>query len=133
MTFMKTAATSILALGMTVGGAFAEGISTHVLDLGRGIGGSGVPVTLEQSQSDGWTQVASAITAENGRVDAFDVDAEEGIYRLTFDLQGYDGFEGGEPPFFPQIVVPFKIDDASAHYHVPIVLSPYGYSTYRGN
>lgn len=125
--------TATTALILAAAAAQAEGISTHVLDLARGVGGEGVPVTLSIWQDDAWAQVGSGTTQENGRVEGFDTEVEEGTYRLTFDLDGYEGFEDGEPPFFPQIDIQFEVDDASEHYHVPIVLSPYGYSTYRGN
>lgn len=130
---LKPALSLAAAIVVAATTAPAEGISTHVLDLARGIGGEGIPVTLEMRSEDGWNAVGEGTTAENGRVEAFGADVEGGVYRLTFDLQGYDGFEGGEPPFFPEIAVEFRVVDASEHYHVPIVLSPYGYSTYRGN
>lgn len=130
---MKRILTTTAALILTAAAAQAEGISTHVLDLARGVGGQGVPVVLERADGDGWTEVGTGTTQDNGRVEDFGGDIEEGVHRLTFGLQGYEGFENGEPPFFPQITVQFDVDDAAQHYHVPIVMSPYGYSTYRGN
>lgn len=113
--------------------AHAETISTHILDLARGVGGADVPVTLEQKTPTGeWQQRAVARTDANGRVKAFDgVEAEAGTYRLSFDMTGYHGAETA--PFFPQIDVTFQIDNPDQHYHVPVVVSPFGYSTYRGN
>ncbi|PRY95765.1 5-hydroxyisourate hydrolase [Hasllibacter halocynthiae] len=114
--------------------AIAEGISTHVLDVTNGVGAGGVPVTLEMEGPDGWTEVASATTEDNGRANGLvEGEADEGLYRLTFDMTGYDGFSDVDPLFFPEISVSFRVDDGSQHYHVPIVVSPYNYSTYRGN
>lgn len=122
------------ALTLSASAAFAESISTHVLDLARGVGGKDVPVTLEIKQADGsWRQVAKARTDENGRVRSFadGVQAQAATYKLTFDMSGYGAT--GEAVFFPQIDVVFRVSDPSIHYHVPVVVSPFGYSTYRGN
>lgn len=136
-----------LVLVASATGAAAQDLSTHVLDLARGVGGAGVPVTLEAETPGGWALVGRATTAESGRVESFPrvEDAPEadgpGLYRLTFDLRGYwDGVDlgGAEPsgpplPFFPEVAVVFRVADPEAHTHVPVVVSPYGYSTYRGN
>jgi 5-hydroxyisourate hydrolase len=122
------------ALTLSATAALAEGISTHVLDLARGVGGKDVPVTLEIKSADGsWRQVAKARTDENGRVRSFgdDVQAEAATYKLTFDISGYG--ETGATAFFPEIDVVFRVSDPTVHYHVPVVVSPFGYSTYRGN
>ena len=114
--------------------AFAEGISTHVLDLSSGVGGKNVPVTLEMKNEKGdWTQVAQAITDNNGRVKSFgdSFKVRIGNYKLIFDMTKYSG--GKTNPFFPEISVVFNVSDKALHYHVPVVVSPYGYSTYRGN
>lgn len=114
--------------------AHAETISTHVLDLVRGEGGAGLPVTLSRQQADGaWTLLASAVTDDNGRVRAFgdNLQAEAGLYRLSFDMS--DMSKPTHSAFFPEIDIVFRVADPSRHVHVPIVLSPYGYSTYRGN
>lgn len=122
------------ALTLSATAALAEGISTHVLDLARGVGGKDVPVTLEIKSADGsWRQVAKARTDENGRVRSFgdDVQAEAATYKLTFDMSGYG--ETGATVFLPEIDVVFRVSDPTVHYHVPVVVSPFGYSTYRGN
>ncbi|KQT33014.1 5-hydroxyisourate hydrolase [Sphingomonas sp. Leaf412] len=114
--------------------ALSADISTHVLDLARGVGGSGVPVTLSRRDKDGrWTEVARGRTDADGRVRSFGPGASFGPadYRLHFDLSGYP--DSKAMPFFPEIDLTFRVGDAAAHYHVPVVLSPYGYSTYRGN
>ena len=111
----------------------AETISTHVLDLVRGQGGSDLPVTLSRKQADGsWKQVSSARTDANGRVRAFDgVQTEAGLYKLVFDVS--DSGKLTSSAFFPEIDIVFRVADPNVHYHVPVVLSPYGFSTYRGN
>lgn len=124
----------IAAAAIITGSAgFAETISTHILDLAQGVGGSDVPVVLAMKQQDGsWMDLATARTDENGRVRAFDgVEAEAATYRLSFDMSAYG--EQQAEPFFPEIDVIFQINDPSQHYHVPVVVSPFGYSTYRGN
>ncbi len=111
----------------------AEDISTHVLDISNGVGASGIPVTLEREMDGDWSEVGSAQTQDNGRVEEFGIDVEPGAYRLTFDLSGYDGFSGRDDTFFPEIVVDFEVHDAERHHHVPVVVSGFGYSTYLGN
>lgn len=114
--------------------AAAADISTHVLDLARGVGGTNVPVTLSRRAPDGtWRRVAEARTDADGRVRHFDAKAafEPGIYRLDFDMTRYP--DAAAQPFFPEITLTFRVIDATAHYHVPVVVSPFGYSTYRGN
>jgi len=113
--------------------AAAAGVSTHVLDVARGIGGAGVPVVLEMRAAAGeWTRLASAVTDQDGRVRTFAGAGQvaPGIYRLRFDMARYPA--AGAEPFFPEIDIVFRVADA-AHYHVPVVVSPFSYSTYRGN
>lgn len=126
--------TTILLSGLTSFSALANGISTHVLDLASGVGGKSVPVILELKNKEGkWTKIASGETDENGRIKSFgpSVKSSKGIYRLNFDMTKYPGSKVS--PFFPEINVVFQIEDEKLHYHVPVVVSPYGYSTYRGN
>lgn len=114
--------------------AMAAGISTHVLDLVRGEGGKNLPVTLSIKEQDGmWRRIASAQTDENGRVRSFGdtLRIEPGLYKLTFDMS--DESKPTHSSFFPEIDIVFRVTDPSLHFHVPVVLSPYGYSTYRGN
>ena len=88
---------------------------------------------------DGPTAIVAAITNEDGRCDApllADDAMQTGIYELTFHAGDYfraAGVEGGEPTFLGAVPVRFGIADANAHYHVPLLVSPYGYSTYRGS
>lgn len=112
----------------------AAEISTHVLDLARGIGGQDIQVVLLNKSSGGaWVEVGRAHTDANGRVRSFGNSARfaVGTYKLTFDMSGYP--DPRSAPFFPEINLVFQVSDANAHYHVPVVVSPYGYSTYRGN
>ncbi|GHD03711.1 hydroxyisourate hydrolase [Novosphingobium pokkalii] len=113
--------------------ATAAEISTHVLDLARGVGGPDVPVTLMKRDASGqWATVGQARTDANGRVRSFGTASfAPGTYRLTFDMTHYP--DASAKPFFPEIAIAFAVTDDGAHYHVPLVLSPYGYSTYRGN
>lgn len=123
---------SLLAVMATP--ANAAEISTHILDLARGVGGQDVPVTLSKRSADGqWTRLGSARTDSNGRVRSFGDTSSftAGDYRLEFDMSAYPN--SAATPFFPEIAVTFRVQDASSHYHVPVVVSPYGYSTYRGN
>ena len=106
-------------------------ISTHVLDVSRGRPASGVSVTLERLADD-WQATASASTDGDGRVRELVTGAMlPGTYRLTFDTRTYFDRTSTES-FYPSITVAFEVKDASQHYHVPLLLSPYGYSTYRG-
>jgi 5-hydroxyisourate hydrolase len=105
-------------------------ISTHVLDTARGRPAAGVAVTLSRRDADGpWSEVASAVTDADGRVKEFSVgQIKPGAYRLEFDTQAY--FDAAA--FYPEVSIVFTITDAGAHHHVPLLLAPFGYSTYRG-
>lgn len=123
-----------IALGLIAVPTTAAEISTHVLDLAEGVGGANVPVTLSKRDAAGtWVQVGTARTDQNGRVRSFgpDADFDAGVYRLQFDMTAYPNAEA--KPFFPEIAVTFSVTDKAGHYHVPVVVSPFGYSTYRGN
>jgi 5-hydroxyisourate hydrolase len=111
-------------------------ITTHILDVSRGKPASGVPVILEYS-ADGtvWEELSRAVTNEDGRVmDLVPTGADKGtgIYRLTFDTALYFSAQD-RATFYPEVIVTFTIIDAAEHYHVPLLLSPFGYSTYRGS
>lgn len=111
-------------------------ITTHILDISTGRPAAGVPVTLEfKSQSKGWEQVGSGETDNDGRIaDLLDVKTPfvPGHYRITFDTGIY--FAGQETEaFYPHVTVIFTVRNADQHYHVPLLLSPFGYSTYRGS
>jgi 5-hydroxyisourate hydrolase len=105
-------------------------ISTHVLDSARGQPASGVGVRLESA--DG-TEVAAGRTDADGRIGNLGpAELVAGAYRLVFDTGGYFAVTG-QPVFYPEVVVSFAIGDPFEHYHVPLLLAPYAYSTYRGS
>jgi 5-hydroxyisourate hydrolase len=113
-----------------------SGISTHVLDTARGRPAAGLAVTLEIRGPDGgWHRLATAATDAGGRVARLLPDGrplEAATYRIAFDTGGW--FESrGEVGFYPEATVVFAIRDPEQHHHVPLLLSPYGYSTYRGS
>lgn len=110
-------------------------LSSHILDIDAGVPASGVKITLEKMNPDStWSFVDQKTTDENGRVKDFleeGTDDSNGIYRLTYHVKPYFERKGIET-FYPFIEVAFEIS-GDKHYHVPITLSPFGYSTYRGN
>ncbi len=101
-------------------------VSTHVLDAVRGGPAAGVGVRLERA--DG-TLLAAGVTDRDGRVVDFAGAVEPGIYRLRFDTETYLRVD----TFYPEVIVTFRIREAAAHHHVPLLLSPFAYSTYRGS
>ncbi len=109
------------------------GITTHVLDLTQGAPAAGVVVTLEQASATGWTVLARATTDADGRVrDAFASVPAPGRYRLTFATGAWFAARG-VTSFHPEVNVVFDVLDGQPHHHVPLLLSPFGYSTYRGS
>ncbi|WP_394224694.1 hydroxyisourate hydrolase [Paracoccus marcusii] len=90
-----------------------------------------IPVTLEMKEGDTWTEIGTSTTGENGRVEGFDIETEVATYRLAFDLSNYADL--GQTPFFPEIDIIFQVQDADREHHVPVLVSPFGYSTYLGN
>jgi len=111
-------------------------ISTHILDVARGAPAGGVAVGLAaQNTDETWNELSHAWTDEDGRVKPFFLVGEPlqvGTYRLVFETEPY--YSGLDmETFFPQVTIVFKVDDAAQHYHVPLLISPYGYSTYRGS
>jgi len=108
-------------------------ITTHVLDTSRGQPASGVPVSLEvRSEGGEWRLVGRASTDQDGRATLVETPIGKGIYRLTFDTDAYFRAWNVEG-FYPEVQVVFEIRELSQHHHVPLLLSPYGYSTYRGS
>jgi len=100
------------------------GITTHVLDTAKGRPAQGIAISLEILRRD-WEIVGRGITDADGRLRTLTegVPLERASYRLTFKTEG----------FFPEVVITFRVDDPAQHYHVPLLLSPFGYSTYRGS
>jgi 5-hydroxyisourate hydrolase len=105
------------------------GISTHVLDTARGRPAAGVPVLLSAAHGEGWEPVADGVTDADGRLAGLATDPSPGIYRLRFDVAAYLG----DDAFFPEVSIVFRIAEHGDHHHVPLLLSPFGYSTYRGS
>jgi 5-hydroxyisourate hydrolase len=110
-------------------------ITSHVLDTAHGRPAAGVRIVLELLHADGWLQLGSADTDADGRARALlpaDLALTPGVYRLTFETAPY--FAALRvPTFYPYVVVIVQIDSAQAHYHVPLLISPFGYTTYRGS
>jgi 5-hydroxyisourate hydrolase len=108
-------------------------ITTHVLDTSRGCPASGVPVVLERAVDSGWQEVGRGTTDADGRAnDLLSTPPEAGRYRLTFDTGAY--FQAiGDAGFYPEVPVTFVVGAGEEHYHVPLLLSRFGYSTYRGS
>jgi 5-hydroxyisourate hydrolase len=109
-------------------------ITTHVLDTSRGKPASGILVTLERRAGDGtWVPVGHGETDADGRLQSLTSGAvENGTYRLTFDTGTYFR-ERHVETFFPEAIIVFSVSDGAQHYHVPLLLNPWGYSTYRGS
>jgi 5-hydroxyisourate hydrolase len=103
-------------------------LSTHVLDTGLGEPAPGIPVRLEVAHDGGWVALAEGVTDADGRLRDWvsDDDWHAGTYRLTFAT-------AARSVFFPEVSVVFFVAEPSRHHHVPLLLSPYGYTTYRGS
>jgi 5-hydroxyisourate hydrolase len=108
-------------------------ISTHVLDTARGRPAAGLAVTLSHRAGNGaWSVVGKGATDDDGRIaDLASGRVEAGEYRLEFATAAYFK-SAGTKAFYPEVSVAFIVTDAGAHHHVPLLLSPFGYSTYRG-
>ena len=110
-------------------------ISTHVLDTSIGRPASGVDVRLQRQEGDAWVDVGGGTTDEDGRVTtlvAANAHLGAGLYRLTFGAGAYFDRRGVHS-FYGDITIEFIVRDGGAHYHVPLLVSPFGYSTYRGS
>ena len=126
-------------LSLSISFAYAQApiyrLSSHILDISTGLPAQNVEVKLEKLNETTkiWTSIDQQKTDQNGRISNFleETKTEKGIYRLNFLIADYFKNKKTES-FYPFIEVVFQIKD-NKHYHVPITLSPYGYSTYRGN
>jgi 5-hydroxyisourate hydrolase len=108
-------------------------LSTHVLDAGRGSPAAGVPVTLHRRVGEGWELLGTGHTDSDGRVGGLVPDGiTPGVHRLDFDTGAYFAATG-QTGFYPEVRVTFDVVDPDQHYHVPLLLSPFAYSTYRGS
>ncbi len=115
-------------------------ITTHILDTARGVPAAFVATILEwrRDETEEWSLLGSATTDNDGRIRDWRPACERvrpGVYRLRFKTNGYFAALGIAPIFFPHICVEFLVppDAARSSYHIPLLLSPYGYSTYRGS
>ena len=115
------------------------GLSTHVLDTMHGCPAAGMAVSLYTTEGDAATLVRSFVLNHDGRSDGplYDNDSlKKGTYRLVFDVAGYFGAKGvslPEPNFLNRVALDFGIAHTDQHYHVPLLCSPWSYSTYRGS
>ena len=114
-------------------------LSTHVLDTSRGMPAAGIPVELHFLDGGQRRLLATSVTNADGRTDAPLLASDRldvGVYELTFRTRDYLSRSGAaltDPPFLDDIVVRVGIAEPTGHYHVPLLLSPYGYSVYRGS
>lgn len=107
-------------------------ITTHVLDTALGRPAKAVPVTLDLRAADGsWRLIGQGATDADGRLRTLSAaEVEPGVYRISFDTAAYFGAQAA---FYPEVRIVFEVRDRGAHCHVPLLLAPYGYSTYRGS
>lgn len=111
-------------------------LTTHVLDTANGVPAGGMKIVLFRIGAGERMEVKSFTTGEDGRAEAPVLSAGEfvvGVYELVFHVGAYFGTGGGKPPFLGEVPVRFGVSDAGAHYHVPLLCSPWAYSTYRGS
>ena len=112
-------------------------LSTHVLDAALGRPAQGVPVALFELAEQSWVPVAQGQTDDDGRLrprppGGGELELRPGVYRIDFDTGAYFK-RTGQAGFYPQVSVTFEVTDSAAHHHVPLLLSPFAYSTYRGS
>lgn len=114
-------------------------LTTHILDTANGTPGAEIQVTLYRLQGDESIKIASTITNDDGRTNTpllTDDAMAEGKYQLVFETASYfrqKGTKLDDVPFLDDVVIRFGIADTNAHYHVPLLVSPYSFSTYRGS
>ena len=114
-------------------------LTTHVLDTARGVPANGLKIDLYRWEGEARTLLANVTTNDDGRTDSPILPKEDfavGTYELVFHAGAYLddlGIQRDEPRFLDVVPIRFGINDAASHYHVPLLLSPFGYSTYRGS
>lgn len=110
-------------------------ITTHILDTTRGKPAVGVPITLFIHINDEWKEMSTGVTNDDGRISDLLSETmvlEAGTYRMHFDTKSY--FDANdEQGFYPFVDIVFNVDNSGSHYHIPLLLTAYGYSTYRGS
>lgn len=109
-------------------------ITTHILDTALGRPAAGVRVVLDKQEAEAFVCIGEGVTDADGRIaDLLEPGKlEAGVHRLTFHVGDYLS-DSGRKGFYPQVPVIFEITAPDEHYHVPLLLNPYGYSTYRGS
>lgn len=114
-------------------------LTTHILDTARGVPAKGIRISLYRVSGNSHRKIAETVTNDDGRTDAPilpEGDFKTGAYELIFHCGDYlreTGQAGDDPLFLDEVPIRFGMADAEAHYHVPLLLSPFGYSTYRGS
>jgi 5-hydroxyisourate hydrolase len=109
-------------------------LTTHILDTTKGKPAQGVTIIVYKEQNGGWEEITKAITNADGRIPDLlkkDVLLEYGIYKMRFETKEYFG-RNGIATFYPYVEIIFNVT-TQEHYHIPLLLSPFGYSTYRGS
>lgn len=109
-------------------------ITTHVLDTSLGKPAAGVPVSLLVREAAGFRELSQGVTDADGRLREWlpSYPLEAATYQLVFEVAGYFR-AAGRPAFFERVTLEFHVTEPSEHHHVPLLLSPFGYSTYRGS
>lgn len=108
-------------------------LSTHVLDASCGRPAAGVPLILYRRAEDAWERVGAGTTDEDGRCATLAPDGlDAAVYRLVFDTEAYFR-AAGISGFYPEVSISFRVTEPERHHHVPLLLSPFAYSTYRGS
>ncbi|MFM2152745.1 MAG: hypothetical protein RL199_1180 [Pseudomonadota bacterium] len=111
------------------------GISTHILDVTLGRPAADVAITLERRTEAGWEPIGGGRTDADGRVKSLLSEGHAlvaGDYRSTFAVEPYLAAKHGQG-FYPEVSITFRVENPAEHFHVPLLLSPFGYSTYRGS
>ena len=109
-------------------------LTTHILDTTKGKPAKDVPITLYKNEKEQWTELVKGITNKDGRIPDLlkkDIVLEKGIYKIRFETKDYFD-KDGIASFYPFVEIVFDIT-TQEHYHIPLLLSPFGYSTYRGS
>jgi 5-hydroxyisourate hydrolase len=110
-------------------------ITSHVLDTAKGCPAAGIRAILEYKSDSGWKHLGQGTTNDDGRIASFlpvDHELKAGTYQLTFETNRY--FDRlSLQSFYPYVIIVFVVENVAEHYHIPLLLSPFGYSTYRGS